>query len=130
MLSRGRVELMQTVNSVLGRRNHRTHYFPLHHLRYAPPNLVLFKLLIKRMHTQALFPPPGKNLGMSTYVKNEIMESLYTCTCIALRGLLTLVLQESQGLKTYEFDMLLLATISLHMLTFRLMITMVADFAH
>ena len=30
--------------------------------------------------------------------------------------------------KTYNFVMLLLAMISLHMLTFRLMVTMVADF--
>ena len=51
-----------------------------------------------------------------------------TCTCIALRGLLTSVLQESQGLTTYDFIMLPLAMISLHMLTFRLMVTMVADF--
>ena len=42
-----------------------------------------------------------------------------TCTCIAS------VLQESQGL---TFVMLLLAMISLHMLTFRLMVTMVAEF--
>ena len=48
-------------------------------------------------------------------------------TCIASRGVLTSALQESQGFKTYEFDMLLLATTSLHMLTFRLMDT---DFAH
>ena len=52
----------------------------------------------------------------------------YTYTCIALRGVLTSVLQEPQGLKTYDFVMLLLAMISLHMPTFRLMVTMVADF--
>ena len=46
----------------------------------------------------------------------------------ALRGVLTSVLQESKGLKTYDFVMLLLAMISLHMLTFRLMVTMVAEF--
>ena len=50
------------------------------------------------------------------------------CTCIALRGVVTSVLQESQGLITYDFVMLLLAMIPLHMLTFRLMVTMVADF--
>ena len=50
------------------------------------------------------------------------------CTCIALRGVLTSLLQESQGLITYAFVMLLLAMISLHMLTFRLMVTMVAEF--
>ena len=49
-------------------------------------------------------------------------------TCIALKGVLTSVLQESLGLKTYDFVMLLLAMISLHMLTFRLMVTMVAEF--
>ena len=49
-------------------------------------------------------------------------------TCIALRGVFTSVLQESQGLTTYAFVMLLLAMISLHMLTFRLMVTMVAEF--
>ena len=38
------------------------------------------------------------------------------------------LLQESQGLITYAFVMLLLAMISLHMLTFRLMATMVAEF--
>ena len=38
------------------------------------------------------------------------------------------LLQESQGLITYAFVMLLLAMISLHMLTFRLMVTMVAEF--
>ena len=42
--------------------------------------------------------------------------------------MLTSVLQESQGLTTYDFIMLPLAMISLHMLTFRLMVTMVADF--
>ena len=42
--------------------------------------------------------------------------------------MLTSVLQESQGLTTYDFVMLLLAMISLNMLTFRLMITMVTDF--
>ena len=53
---------------------------------------------------------------------------IYVYTCIALRGVLTLLLQESQGLITYAFLMLLLAMISLHMLTFRLMVTMVAEF--
>ena len=42
--------------------------------------------------------------------------------------MLTSVLQESQGLITYDLVMLLLAMIPLHMLTFRLMVTMVADF--
>ena len=50
------------------------------------------------------------------------------CTCIVLRGVLTSLLQESQGLITYAFVMLPLAMISLHMLTFRLMVTMVAEF--
>ena len=49
-------------------------------------------------------------------------------TYIALRGVFTSVLEESQGLTTYAFVMLLLAMISLHMLTFRLMVTMVAEF--
>ena len=49
------------------------------------------------------------------------------CTCIALRGVSTSVLQESQGLTIHAFVMLLLAMISLHMLTFRLLVTMVAD---
>ena len=43
-------------------------------------------------------------------------------------SLLTSLFQESQGLITYAFVMLLLAMISLHMLTFRLMVTMVAEF--
>ena len=42
--------------------------------------------------------------------------------------MLTSVLQESQGLTTYAFVVLLLAMISLHMLNFRLMVTMVAEF--
>ena len=46
----------------------------------------------------------------------------------ALRGVLTSLLQESQGLITYAFVILLLAMVSLHMLTFRLMVTMVAEF--
>ena len=41
--------------------------------------------------------------------------------------MLTSVLQESQGLITYAFVMLLLAMISPHMLTFKLMVTMVAE---
>ena len=50
------------------------------------------------------------------------------CTCITLKGVLTSVLQESQGLTANTFVMLLLAMISLHMLTFRLMVTMVTEF--
>ena len=42
--------------------------------------------------------------------------------------MLASVLQESQGLTTCDFDMLLLVMIPLHMLTFRLMVTMVAEF--
>ena len=42
--------------------------------------------------------------------------------------MLTSLLQESQGLIKYAFVMLLLAMISLHMLTFMLMVTMVAEF--
>ena len=49
-------------------------------------------------------------------------------TRIALRGVFTSVLQESQGLTTNNFVMLLLAMVSLHMLTFRWMVTMVAEF--
>ena len=62
-----------------------------------------------------------------TFKMNDVM-AIYICTCIALRGVLTSLLQESQGLITYAFVMLLLAMISLHMLTFRLMVTMVAEF--
>ena len=54
--------------------------------------------------------------------------AIYICTCIALRGVFTSLLQESQGLIKYAFVMLLLAMISLHMLTFRLIVTMVAEF--
>ena len=46
----------------------------------------------------------------------------------ALRGVFTSLLQELQGLITYALVMLLLAMMSLHMLTFRLMVTMVAEF--
>ena len=60
---------------------------------------------------------------------NMILRNHYTqYTCIALRGVFISVLQESQGLTTYAFVMLLLAMISLHMLTFRLMVTMVVEF--
>ena len=38
------------------------------------------------------------------------------------------ILQESQGLRLNALGMLLLAMISLHMLTFRLMVAMVAEF--
>ena len=54
--------------------------------------------------------------------------AIYICTCIALRGVFTSLLQELQGLITYALVMLLLAMMSLHMLTFRLMVTMVAEF--
>ena len=37
-------------------------------------------------------------------------------------------IKESQRLTTYAFVMLLLAMVSLHMPTFRLMVTMVAEF--
>ena len=60
--------------------------------------------------------------------KTKLRNRYNTCTCIILRGVLTSVLQESQGLITYAFVMLPLAMISLHMLTFRLMVTMVAEF--
>ena len=68
-----------------------------------------------------------KTYVLCTYIQNEL-RNRYICTCIALRGVLTSLLQESQGLITYAFVMLLLAMISLHMLTFRLMVTMVAEF--
>ena len=59
------------------------------------------------------------NYIRKTYVLcTYIQRNRYICTCIALRGVLT---QESQGLITYAFVMLLLAMISLHMLTFRSM---------
>ena len=63
---------------------------------------------------------------LCTYIHYVITVHMYTC--IALRGVFTSVLEESQGLTTYAFFMLLLAMISLHMLTFRLMVTMVAEF--
>ena len=69
-----------------------------------------------------------KTYVICTYIQNELRHHIYICTCIALRGVLTSLLQESQGLITYAFVMLLLAMISLHMLTFRLMVTMVAEF--
>ena len=54
--------------------------------------------------------------------------SVITIHMYALRGVFTSVLEESQGLTTYAFVMLLLVMISLHILTFRLMVTMVAEF--
>ena len=45
-----------------------------------------------------------------------------------IEGVLTSVLQESQGLTIYAFVMLLLVMILLHMLTFSFMVTMVAEF--
>ena len=66
---------------------------------------------------------------LCTYILNKLRNRYnYICTCIALRGVLTSLLQESQGLLKYAFVMLLLAMISLHMLTFRLIVTMVAEF--
>ena len=62
-----------------------------------------------------------------TFKMNYVI-AIYICICSALRGVLTSLLQESQGLITYAFVMLLLVMISLHMLTFRLMVTMVAEF--
>ena len=66
-----------------------------------------------------------KTYVICTYIQNELR---HLCTCIALRGVLTSLFQESQGLITYAFVVLLLAMISLHMLTFRLMVTTVAEF--
>ena len=78
-----------------------------------------------------------KTYVLCTYIQNELRNRyIYVhvslsgptryvfFSCIALRGVLTSVLQESQGLITYAFVMLLLVMISLHMLTFRLMVTM------
>ena len=62
-----------------------------------------------------------------TFKMNYVI-AIYICTCIVLRGVLTSLFQELQGLTTYAFVMLLLVMISLHMLTFRLMVTMVAEF--
>ena len=67
-------------------------------------------------------------MGVHSKLNYIIAIYIYICTCIALRGVLTSLLQESQGLITYAFVMLLLAMISPHMLTFRLMVTMVAEF--
>ena len=63
---------------------------------------------------------------LCTYIHYVITIHMYTC--IALRGVFTSVLEESQGLTTYAFVMLLLAMISLHMLTLRLMVAMAAEF--
>ena len=60
---------------------------------------------------------------LCTYIHYVITIHMYTC--IALRGVFTSVLEESQGFTTF---MLLLAMITLHMLTFRWMVTMVAEF--
>ena len=59
---------------------------------------------------------------LCTYIRYVI------AICIALGGVLTSVLQQPQGLTAYSFVMLLLAIISLHMLIFRLMVTMIAEF--
>ena len=62
---------------------------------------------------------------------NMILRNHYTHVymyCIERSVYITSVLEESQGLTTYAFVMLLLAMISLHMLTLRLMVTMVAEF--
>ena len=58
----------------------------------------------------------------------KLRKSLYTVTCIALRGVSTSVLQESQGLTMNAFVILLLVMISLDMPNFRLLVAMVADF--
>ena len=52
----------------------------------------------------------------------------FTCiTVLCVNGVLTSVLLELKGLTIYAFVLLLLAMISLHMLTFRLMVTIVAE---
>ena len=56
------------------------------------------------------------------------MKKPYIWFCITLGGVSTSVLQELQGLTTNTFVMLLLVMVSLHMLTFRLIVTMVAEF--
>ena len=48
------------------------------------------------------------------YLYNTVLLYCVTCTCIALRGVLTSALQESQGLTTNTFVMLLLVMISTH----------------
>ena len=68
-----------------------------------------------------------KTYVLCTYIQNELRNRMYII-CIALGGVLKSLLQESQGLIKYAFVMLLLAMISLHMLTFRLIVTMVAEF--
>ena len=55
-----------------------------------------------------------KTYALCMYIQNEYVIAIYICTCIALRGVLTSLLQESQGLITYAFVMLLLAMISTH----------------
>ena len=62
------------------------------------------------------------------FARTYYVITIHMYTCIALRGVFTSVLEESQGLTTYAFVMLLLVMVSLHMLTFRLMVTMVAEF--
>ena len=67
---------------------------------------------------------------LCTYIQNELRNRylyVHVLHCEDL-GVLTSLLQESQGLIKYAFVMLLLAMISLHMLTFRLIVTMVAEF--
>ena len=59
----------------------------------------------------------------SLYFLSNFLNFLFTCRYIHVHVLhceecLTSLLQESQGLITYAFVMLLLAMISLHMLTF------------
>ena len=75
--------------------------------------------------THALYTYIRTMYVLCTYIQYV---TIHMYTCIALRGVFTSVLQESQGLTTYAFVMLLLAMVSLHMLTFRLMVTMVAEF--
>ena len=72
-------------------------------------------------HANYIYTYYGHRYIHSNY--NYVIHIIYTCT--ALRGVLTSVLQESQRL---AFVMLLLAMTSLHMLTFRLMVTMAAEF--
>ena len=72
-----------------------------------------------------------KTIGTRKFVRYITMSAMEGCpligvslyTCKALRGVLTSIVQESQGLTIlYAFVMLLLVMISLHMLNFRLIV--------
>ena len=70
-----------------------------------------------------------KTYVICTYIQNELRHRyIYMYMYCIERSVNIIITRITRVLMTYAFVMLLLAMISLHMLTFRLMVTMVAEF--